>query len=411
MKHSISALVIAMVIAMTPLSLQSQGSATIEFERAEYGIAVGEQLDVVVDVNPNGEKLDTVRAVVTFDPLVLQAQTITLIGKFDRVAPGNYYDNTVGKISWGAFRLEGPVSEEGVLLKITFLAKAEGEASMVITPDSRAISNGEEKINPSSVSSAQVKVSGMKEVEQGLAQVIVESETHPDESVWYANNEVKFSWVRLQGESEITAYYYSFNESASSDPVTYLPASKTSLDLKEVEDGVHYLHIRGVQNDGRQTAVVHKKVQVDVTAPNPIELLAQDEKIIEGESAWFTFATLDEMSGVVQYQVAINNSEYKVQESPLEITDLKAGTYFIRVAALDRAGNASHGSATVRVYPQGIDLERPEGYEESAELQAIAEKANQEDWWMGFWVKTIGSVLVAFVVVVIGNKIHKKIKK
>jgi hypothetical protein len=43
------------------------------------------------------------------------------------------------------------------------------------------------------------------------------------------------------------------------------------------------------------------------------------------------------------------------------------------VGAIDRAGNASYGSTSVRVYPTGTDLSRPDGYDESAELTAITQ--------------------------------------
>jgi hypothetical protein len=100
-------------------------------------------------------------------------------------------------------------------------------------------------------------------------------------------------------------------------------------------------------------------------------LSVQDNKILAGESAWFLFATTDETSGVVEYQVAINSSEFQVQTSPLEIEDLPEGTYFFQVSALDRAGNSSQGGVSVRVYPQGTDLSRPDGYDESGEIQAL----------------------------------------
>ena len=60
------------------------------------------------------------------------------------------------------------------------------------------------------------------------------------------------------------------------------------------------------------------------------------------------------------------------------MSDLPVGTYFFRVAAIDRAGNASYGSTSVRVYPEGTDLSRPDGYDEDAEMTAITQSVSDE---------------------------------
>lgn len=385
---------------LVPVASEAAGAASMGLDATNYTVESGKQFDVTVSLNPNGELLDTVRAVVTFDPTLLQVQDVALVGSFNRVAPGNYYDNTVGKVSWGAFTLEGPVTTEGSLATVTFLPLAEGEGTIEISSDSRAISNGEEKINVGTLGTASVNVGAAVASQPGVAFIMVESESHANDVDWYTNNTVKFSWTQLQGESPVEAYYYSFDESSDTDPTTYLAATTADLTLEDIKDGTHYFHIKGVQADGRETTTIHRRVNVDVTAPHQIELLAQDKKIVEGESAWFTFATIDDTSGVVQYQIAINDSAYQVQESPLEMTDLQPGTYFFRVAALDRAGNAAYGSTSVRVYPKGTDLDRPEGYEENAEMSAIAKAFGEKVGLAGENLNLLISILLGIVVII-----------
>jgi hypothetical protein len=392
--------IVAVVIFLIPAVCAAEGASTMSLDAQTYGVQVGTQFDVTVNVDPNGEALDTVRAVVVFDPTVLQVQNIALSGSFDRVAPGNYYDNTIGKVSWGAFTLEGPITTMGSFATISFLPLIEGNAKIEISADSRAISNGEEKINLGSLGSASVNVGAVVSSQPGVALIVVESESHANEVDWYTNNEVKFSWTQLQGESPIKAYYYSFDESSDTDPTIYLAPTKKDITVESVADGVHHFHIKGVQEDGRETSITHRRVNIDTTAPHAIELLAQDNKILEGESAWFTFATIDDMSGVAQYQIAINDSAYQVQTSPLEMTDLLPGTYFFRVAALDRAGNASYGSASVRVYPEGTELDRPEGYEESAEMTAIANAINEKTGLAGENLKLLISILLGVAIII-----------
>lgn len=372
MKSFFHSLLLAFVVFVPNLSVHAAGEATMSLDTEVYEVTHGESFDVTLSVDPHGESLDTVRAIVTFDPTILTTQGVRLSGRFDRVAPGNYYDNEAGKISWGAFTLEGPVTTNGSFITMTFLALASGEGNIEISSGSRAINNGEEKIDVSSLGEATVQVTQANNTEPGVALLVIDSRSHPSEEAWYADKTIELSWTELEGDRPISAYYYSFGTESDSEPSIFLDRNTTQLTLEAPEDGMYFFRLKGIQEDGRETTVVSRTLRVDTTIPNPIELSVQDAKILEGESAWFLFSTTDETSGVVEYQVAINGSEFQVQTSPLEMEDLPAGTYFFRVAALDRAGNASYGSVSVRVYPEGTDLDRPEGYEESGEGQTIA---------------------------------------
>ncbi|MCR4313928.1 MAG: cohesin domain-containing protein [Candidatus Uhrbacteria bacterium] len=371
LKQILQSFLMAVVVLAPNLSVHAAGTATMSLDAESYEVTRAELFDVTVSVDPKGEFLDTVRAVVTFDPSVVNVQSVRLAGSFDRVAPGNYLDNGSGKVSWGAFTLEGPVTASTPLITVTFLAIAQGEGEIKISSDSRAISNGEEKINIAQLGSSTVTVAQAQEAESGVALLAIESSTHPDQSAWYSDRSVDLSWTQLEGDTPVEAYYYSFGPESDAEPSISLDGSTTELSLEAPQDGLYYFRLKGVHEDGRETPVAQRRVGVDITAPNAIELTVQDNKILVGESAWFTFATTDETSGILQYQVTINDSEFQVQTSPLEIEDLPEGTYFFRVAAFDRAGNVIYSGVSVRVYPQGTDLSRAEGYEQSSEVQAI----------------------------------------
>ncbi len=370
MKHFFSRLLLVLLI-LIPGVIQAAGSATMSLDQNAYQSQRGELFNVTVTVDPQQEALDTVRAVVTFDPTLLSVQSVNLAGSFERSAPGNYYDNTTGKVSWGVFTLEEPVTAVSPVITITFLALQEGNGTIEISSDSKAISDGEEKINLSGLKNATISVLASAQSDPESTLIVVSSPSHPNEQDWYAKNTVEVSWTPLEGTSPISAYYYSFDENPKGDPTIYLVGSKIETSVKANVDGIYYFHLKGIQKDGKETPTVHREVHIDATAPNTIELTAQDTKILEGESVWLTFATTDETSGVLQYQIAMNESTFQLQQSPLEITDLSSGTYFFRVAALDRAGNTTYGATSVRVYPKGTELERPAGYENHLEVEAI----------------------------------------
>ena len=375
MKKRITGVLFSILFTMISFPAFAAGNASFLFKTDAYSVQVGETFDVPVLVNPNGEQLNTVRAVLTFDPTVLQAQWATLTGSLERSAPGNYFDNTKGVVSWAGFSTKESFFSEGDFAKVTFTAIKDGNSQVKISTDSHLISNGEEKFGGVEVSAAVKVVPATMDPNSGI--FTVDSSSHPVETNWYQKNTVDVRWVELESRSPIKSYFYTFDETPNSDPQKKLSSTEKSFQQKNVSDGMHFFHLKAVQQDGSVTPTIHRRVQVDTTLPNQIVLSAQTNTVLEGESVWLTFATTDETSGVLEYQVSMDNSVFQTQQSPLEITDLKPGTYFFRVAALDRAGNTIYGSSSVRVYPKGTMLDRPAGFASGSEEKILMERGKE----------------------------------
>ncbi|MEK7614861.1 MAG: cohesin domain-containing protein [Patescibacteria group bacterium] len=396
MKRFLASLIL-ITSSVLPFAALAAGSATLVFSQPSIDVVAGKMFDLSVNVVPNGESLDTVRAVVAFDPAILQAEAISLTGTFNRNIPGNFIDNNTGKISWGAFTLEGPVNTTGAFAKITFVGRKTGKTTLTLTPDSHLISGGEEKGDTTKFGTTAVAVSEAKPAEPGLSVITVSSSTHQEEIIWYPKSAVQIGWVGENGNSEITNYRTAFDQTSDTDPTTSVASSQTTATYKDVKDGVHYFHIKGMQKNGKVTQTVHRRINVDTTKPNPFEVTISSEQLLEGESLWLNFATTDDTSGIAQYQVALNDSAFQTQTSPVEITDLKKGTYFARVAAVDYAGNVVYQGKSVRVYPQGTKIDRPEGYQENAEAGVIDASVQSEK------ISTTSkqNLLITFVLVVV----------
>jgi hypothetical protein len=245
MKQLLRSFLLTVVLFAPILPVHAAGSATMSLDQSTYTVTRGESFDVTVRVDPNGESLDTVRAVVTFDPTVVTTAGVRLSGSFDRVAPGNYYDNENGKISWGAFTLGGPVTTSSSIITISFLGIAQGEGDIQISSDSRAINDGEERINTGALGEATVEVAEAPEAQPGVALLVVESRSHENEEAWYSNKSVELSWTELEGDSPMSAYYYSFGLESNASPSTYLSAKTTTLEIEAPTDGQYYFHLKG----------------------------------------------------------------------------------------------------------------------------------------------------------------------
>jgi hypothetical protein len=406
MKQLLTAFLFAMLFL--PSFAQAAGSAELSFSEDAYAFSRGEQFDVVIEVAANQSSLDTVRAVVTFDPNVLMAQDVQLLGAFDRLAPGNYIDNTRGKVSWGAFTLDEPLDTSTSLFSITFLAVGEGSTDVSISSDSKAISQGQETFNIGSLDASSVTIDVPDTNDAESALIVLESVTHSNELQWYPSTDIAITWTELASGSPIVSYTYTLDEDPQAPLAQVVDASVTDVLIDVVEDGIYTFRIQGLQADGVATPIAERVVRVDTTPPNPIQLTAQETQLLEGESAWLSYATTDEASGVLQYQIAMNDGDYALEASPVQVEYLPAGTYFFRVAALDRAGNSTYGSASVRVYPEGTDLGRPEGYEDNTEILAIGPAPEEENETSEFPFVPVISVCVLlslFALITIKTKI------
>ena len=136
MKQFIAGFII-LASSIVPFSVFAAGSAEMGFSQTNVSVENGEKFDLTVTFDAKSESIDTVRSVVTFDPTILKAESTSLVGPFNRNAPGNYIDNKTGKVFWGGFTLEALKENSGSFAKITFSAKQAGQATVAINKESK----------------------------------------------------------------------------------------------------------------------------------------------------------------------------------------------------------------------------------------------------------------------------------
>lgn len=334
----------------------AQGSAIFSFGSFPQNVETGERFTFEILVEPNGENLDTVRAELSFSADVLEIESFHLGDLFPRVTPGNVIDNTSGLFSQGAFTLEGPVRTSGIFGTITFITKQEGTAVIELLGSSKLISAGEEKINSEKLERVSFSIQTQEQPEE--KELVVTSSTHVEQDQWYSSDVANFSWKINQ---DILRYYSDFDQNPNTDPRTLLEQGTLKRTIEEIKDGVWFFHLKGQKKDGTFTNTEHYKVQIDTTPPNAIFPLISDRQIAEGTDVTIEFGTTDEMSGVFSYELSINDGPFLPSVSPIILSDLKPGDYYVKVRALDKAGNAIYGLETLRVYPKGLLTEEEQG--------------------------------------------------
>ncbi len=142
-------------------------------------------------------------------------------------------------------------------------------------------------------------------------------------------------------------------------------ATKIELDLnssKLVGNGVELLlptdYLINITVSGIGTKSNDPILVLDEVGPNQIQPYVDDDFIIEGETPNLHFGTTDDISGVLKYEVSINDGPWVQAVSPTPLVDLSYGTYQFAIKAIDAFGNASFGITQVRVYPFGTNPER-----------------------------------------------------
>jgi len=341
-------------------SVQAAGGATISFTPETKEVKVGESFNINVVVDLGGESLDTVRAVVSYPADKLRVVYFALNNLYPNVAPGNFIDNNNGLLSQGGAVFSGQVSESGIFGTITFEALSEGEAMISATNSCRLISAGEEKIDLSNLGSAVVTISKVEfaqspaDIEAGReveGEVIVQSNSHPDQEVWYNSNKVEVNWQMTENANKIASYFYAFDQNPETNPSSILDKIETSKIFENVQDGVSYFHIKAKFIDQTFSDTIHYRVMIDTVAPHKIMPATDEYEIAEDESTELRFGTIDNTSGIDYYDMAIDGVDFERQTSPVTLKgkDLGIGEHAIVVRAIDKAGNISAGFVKINV--------------------------------------------------------------
>ena len=356
MKKNLTAIFTALFIVLQMViagPVYAEGSAFFSFEDQNLTGTVGERFSVDVYAQPNGEDLDTVRFEMRFSPESLEIESFQLGELFSRATPGNSIDNQTGFLSQGGFTLEGPVNNEGVFGTITFIAKAEGQTSLEILDSSKMISAGEEKINVDRLEDITVTMQkAEEEKEKPKGQLTITSDTHIDEDAWYNTNTINLSWTTT--DQNIARYYRAFDEDPTTEPKILVEGGATKTIIENGEDGIWFFHLKGQRNDGSFTETIHYKIQIDTVAPNAIVPVLSQRQVNENAEVTVEFGTTDDGSGILGYEMSINDGPFIPRGSPVTLSDLIPGDYLIKVKALDKAGNTIYGLDSFRVYPEEL---------------------------------------------------------
>ncbi len=327
------------------LAPENAEAATLSLSPNSGSFSVGQTITVAVKVNSAGVAINAAEATVAFSTDTLQFSGLSKSGsifKFWAVEP-----NASGsKITFsGGLPNPGFTGSSGTILTMTFLAKAEGTATVKLS-GSKVLANDGFGTNVLTSQGSATFTIGKKAAPAKPAPAspypapAVSSTTHPDEDNWYTADSAALSWTQPAGMRGVN---YALTDSPTSEPGTVLVTNKRSVELPLPSEGVWYFHLRAQYSTGA-SSIVHFRLQYDATPPQPFTLELVRDRGVSDPSPEVKFEAADAVSGVRRYAMSVDDGEDVDVRSPATIPVTSAGKHRVKITAYDRAGNAAEAS-------------------------------------------------------------------
>lgn len=130
---------------------QRVGQAQLSLEPSQIQVKKGESFTLSLQLDPQGEILDAVDAILVFDPKMLKVESLEK-GELFPAYPVQVIDNEKGQVQLSAFAIgenevPAPLTQAGSLGKLRFQALSLGTTSIRFSTDSIAASQGRNVLN------------------------------------------------------------------------------------------------------------------------------------------------------------------------------------------------------------------------------------------------------------------------
>ena len=313
-------------------------AATLYLMPQSQTVYQGDGFLVEIKLDTEGEEINTAQVGLTFPQNLLEAidfskgnSILQLFAEEPKIQKGEI--SFTGGIPKG-------FNGNGLLAKITFLAREIGRARVNFKENSQVLLNDPE----GKKARLNFLEGNYKVVLRPIELPVLSSPSNPDQNKWYSADSFEIHWKGKPGAE----YSYLLSRDPLMEPDESPEELINDLKWEKMEDGIYYFQlIERVPGEAWSDKVTYR-FMIDTTPPEPFEpQIGQDPKVFEGKY-FLSFVTQDRMSGVAHYEVAElrrtllggteEKKEWKVGESPYLLEDQSLRSV-IKVKAVDKAGN------------------------------------------------------------------------
>ncbi|MFH0814723.1 MAG: cohesin domain-containing protein [Candidatus Falkowbacteria bacterium] len=362
----------------------SAGSASLFLSPASGTFKVGQTFSIGVYVSSADQAMNAVSGTITFPKDKLEVASVSKSGSVLTLwVQDPQFSNSGGTISFEGIAFNpGFQGKSGKILSVTFKAKATGSAAVKFSSGSVLANDGQGTELISGLGSATFTVEAAAKVEtpaptpKPVVKPITEAEkkkaaakpaaikpptapsvsspTHPDSEQWYAARDIELTWQLDAITTKVSTLLDSSPTSSPSDNSEGLFVTKK---LTKLDDGISYFHIKA-GNDGGWSAVVHRKILIDTTAPDNFEIKVDNGGDETNPQPILTFSTKDSLSGLDHYEICSDGSQPEIIGAAMtsyKMPTQNIGQHLVAIKAVDKVGNATTQTAQFAVEA----LERP----------------------------------------------------
>jgi len=178
----------------------------------------------------------------------------------------------------------------------------------------------------------------------------INSESHPDPTIWYNNPRPQVNWTVPPEVNEIAGYYYILDQSPNTIPDsgtgTYTTINGT-LPSEDLATGTWYYHVVAVDsvgNIGEEAA--HYVVKIDADSPE-INIM---DPIVNGTLVTIEWNVSDTISGYQMSEIFLNDTRIAItygSNTTIVFSDLSYGQHVFNITVYDWANNTATAGVVV----------------------------------------------------------------
>ncbi len=321
--------------------VRSANAATLSFSPASGSYPVGQTFVVTLRLNSSDQAINASEGTVTWSGSTLQLVSVSASGSIFKYWPVDPVARGQASLIYsGGLPSPGYQGSAGTVLRITFQAKAVGASTVQISAGKILANDGlgtNVYSGQSAVTytiSAAAKPTPAPEVPNRPTPVATSS-THPDQTGWYRDAEVKLTWARPNGLRGVS---YTVTADQSTTPDDTFDSASGAAAVTLPSDGIWYFHLRGKYDSG-WSATNHYALHLDRTPPLDFTPQVKQDRGPGDPTPELIFVTTDSLSGVAKYTYTVDGGPAVEAASPVDLADAGAGTHTIVVTAYDQAGN------------------------------------------------------------------------
>lgn len=277
-------------------------AAVLTLSPPSGSFSVGSTFDVSLYLNTEGESVNVIETSLSFpaDKLQLVAPSTgkSIISVW--TAPPTF-NNQTGRINLQGGIPGGIKVSNGLFTALTFRVKGVGSAILKFLDDTKVLLN--DGLGTDALKQTQGAI--YKLTLPPPAGPIVVSETHPDQSRWYANPTAIFAWAP---EENAEGYSYMLSDDPVALPDNTSEGARTEIAYKNLSDGVHYFHIKSLRENA-WGGVTNYALNIDTSPPAKFPIKISPSARTTSKQPIANFETTDSLSGIDFYEYKIISLE------------------------------------------------------------------------------------------------------